>query len=124
MIPDDPSLLGLKIGTVAAGLIGGVASLAFITNLTPRAGFTAVLGGAICAGLLTPAAAAYLTLDGAMENALAFFLGVCGMNFVGGLFKVSETFRNNPVSTFKELLGLLPPRWTGQKPDKSSERED
>lgn len=103
-----PSLLGLKVGTVFAGLVGGVASLAFITNLTPRAGFTAVLGGAICAGVLTPAAASYLALSGAMENALAFFLGVCGMNFVGGFFKVSDSFRARPISTFKELLDLLP----------------
>ncbi len=103
-----PSLLGLKIGTVAAGLVGGVASLAFITNLTPKAGFTAVLGGALCAGFFTPAAASYLSMTGSMENALAFFLGVCGMNLVGGLFKISHSFRTNPVSTFKELLALLP----------------
>lgn len=106
-----PSLLGLKIGTIAAGLIGGVASLAFITNLTPRAGFTAVLGGAICAGIFTPAAASFLAVSGSVENALAFFLGVCGMNFVGGLFKLSERFRNSPVSTFKELIELLPIRF-------------
>lgn len=108
MTPEFPDLLGLKLGTIAAGLIGGVASLAFITNLTPRAGFTAVLGGAICAGLLTPAAAAFLSMSGSMENALAFFLGVCGMNLVGGMFKISEAFKNNPVSTFQEILALLP----------------
>jgi len=102
-----PSLLGLKIGTVFAGLIGGVASLAFITNLTPKAGFMAVIGGAICAGYLTPAAAAYLSMTGSMENALAFFLGVCGMNMVGGIFKVSENFRQNPSNTFKEILAIL-----------------
>lgn len=106
-----PSLLGLKIGTVAAGLIGGVASLAFITNLTPRAGFTAVLGGSICAGVFTPAAASFLSMTGSMENALAFFLGVCGMNFVGGLFKISDSFRDRPIKTFQEVLDLLPIRW-------------
>ena len=94
-----PSLLGLKIGTVFAGLIGGVASLAFITNLTPKAGFAAVIGGAICAGYLTPAAATYLEMSGSMENSLAFFLGVCGMNFVGGLFKLSAAFREQPSQT-------------------------
>ena len=122
MTPDDPSLLGLKIGTVMAGLIGGVASLAFITNLTPRAGFTAVLGGAICAGLLTPAAAAYLAMTGSMENALAFFLGVCGMNFVGGMFKISEGFMNSPVATFKELLSLLPFRWAQQQTEQQTDK--
>ncbi len=106
-----PSLLGLKIGTVLVGLAGGVASLAFITNLTPRAGFTAVLGGSVCAGVFTPAAASFLSMTGSMENALAFFLGVCGMNFVGGLFKLSDSFRDRPISTFKQLLDLLPIRW-------------
>ena len=111
MQEDIPSLLGLKIGTVIAGLIGGVASLAFISNLTPRAGFAAVLGGAICAGLLTPAASSLLNMNGSMENALAFFLGVCGMNLVGGIFQISASFRSTPVSTFKDLLGLI---WPGR----------
>ena len=43
-------LLGLKIGTVIAGLMGGVASLAFISNLTPKAGFAAVLGALYAPG--------------------------------------------------------------------------
>lgn len=102
-----PSLMGLKIGTVLAGLIGGVASLAFITNLTPKAGFAAVLGGSVCAGYLTPAVSSYLSATGPMENALAFFLGVCGMNFVGGLFKVSALFKEQPFATFKDLLAIL-----------------
>jgi len=113
-----PSLLGLKIGTVCAGLLGGVASLAFISNLTPRAGFAAVLGGSICAGFLTPAAASALSMTGAMENALAFFLGVCGMNLVGGLFKLSDAFKDSPVGTFKELLALLPFQLGSKKSDK------
>lgn len=125
MSSELPSLLGLKIGTVVAGLIGGVASLAFITNLTPKAGFTAVLGGSICAGVFTPAAASYLAMSGAMENALAFFLGVCGMNFVGGLFKLSDSFKDRPVTTFKTLLELLPfqisRRDAGKKPSQSED---
>lgn len=107
-------LLGLKIGTVVAGLVGGVASLAFTTHLTPKAGFTAVLGGAICAGVFTPAVATFLSMSGSMESALAFILGVCGMNLVGGLFKVSEAFRNKPVSTFKELIALIPFRFNSR----------
>lgn len=118
MTPELPDLLGLKIGTIAAGLVGGVASLAFITNLTPKAGFTAVLGGTICAGFFTPAVAAFLSVTGSMESALAFILGVCGMNFVGGLFKISEAFRNKPVSTFKELLAFIPFR--GARNDRKS----
>lgn len=119
-----PSLLGLKIGTIFAGLIGGVASLAFITNLTPKAGFTAVLGGSICAGVFTPAAAGFLSIDGSMENALAFFLGVCGMNLVGGLFKLSDSFRNQPISTFKELMALLPFPFGGNSDKKAKLRDD
>ncbi len=110
MQSEIPSLLGLKIGTVVAGLIGGVASLAFITNLTPKAGFTAVIGGAFCAGYVTPALAEYLSVAGPMENALAFFLGVCGMNLVGGIFKLSDRFKQQPEGTFKELWLLLRPK--------------
>jgi hypothetical protein len=31
-----------------------------------------------------------------LENALAFLTGVCGMNGVAGVFKLSEKFKANP----------------------------
>jgi len=107
MSEDFFGLFGLKFGTIIAGTIGGVASLAFITDLTPKAGFTAVIGGAICAGYLTPAAASFLSMTGSMENALAFFLGVCGMNLVGGLFRLSDAFKTRPLSTFQDIVRLI-----------------
>jgi len=95
--------LGLKLATVVAGFIGGVVSLSMIRDLTPLKAFGTVLGGTACAAYLTPIALHYTGLAGGAEHALAFFLGVCGMNGVAGVFKVSERFRAKPIETVMQL---------------------
>ena len=95
--------LGLKLATVVAGFVGGVVSLSMIRDLTVLGAIGTVLGGTACAAYLTPIALHYTGLAGSLEHALAFFLGVCGMNGVAGVFKVSERFRTKPVETVIQL---------------------
>lgn len=95
--------LGLKAGVVIAGLVGGVVSLSLVRDLTPLKAFGTVLGGTACAAYLTPIALEYTGFSGATEHALAFFLGVCGMNGVAGVFKLSQRFREKPGETFQAI---------------------
>jgi hypothetical protein len=95
--------LGLKSGAVVAGFVGGVVSLSMLRDLTPLRAVGTVLGGTACAAYLTPLAIEYSGLSGSSEHALAFFLGVCGMNGVAGVFKISEKFKTNPAETMAEI---------------------
>ena len=55
-------------------------------------------GGGACAAYATPIMAEIVGLQSReMENGLAFVLGVVGMNILGGLFKLSEKWRQKPT---------------------------
>jgi len=98
--------LGIKLAAVVAGLAGGVASLAFLSNFTPKQGFTAIIGGAACAAYITPSIALKFDLVGSTENAVAFLLGVGGMNIIGGIFKLTAGFREKPLETVADIKRL------------------
>jgi hypothetical protein len=90
--------LGLKVSSLVAGLIGGVMTMSMMPQLTWRRALTAVFGGGACAAYATPIAAELLGLASRhMENGLAFVLGVIGMNLLGGVFKLSERWRDRPT---------------------------
>lgn len=95
--------LGLKAGTVVAGFVGGVVSLSMLRDLTPMRAVGTVVGGTACAAYLTPIVLEYTGLSGTSEHALAFFLGVCGMNGVAGVFKISERFKAKPLDTISGI---------------------
>lgn len=95
--------LGLKSGAVVAGFVGGVVSLSMLRDLTPIRAVGTVLGGTACAAYLTPLAIEYSGLSGSSEHALAFFLGVCGMNGVAGVFKISEKFKADPAKAVTDI---------------------
>jgi hypothetical protein len=98
-------VLGVKAGAVVAGFVGGVVSLSLIRNLTPLSAVGTVLGGTACAAYLTPIVLEYTGLNGSMEHALAFLLGIVGMNGVAGVFKISERFKSQPIDTITTLRG-------------------
>lgn len=101
--------LGLEPAIVVAGVVGSVVSLSMIRNLSLTGAMGTILGGTACAAYLTPLVVEYTKLTGASEHALAFFLGVCGMNAVAGLFKVSEKFKADPVGAIGAIRkGELP----------------
>lgn len=90
--------LGVKTSTFVAGLVGGVLALSMMPKLTFRKSVTAVIGGGACAVYATPIVADVVSMtDRSLENGLAFVLGVCGMNVLGGLFKLSERWRDKPT---------------------------
>jgi len=90
---------GLKF----AGLLGALVSLYFLKNLSGIKALIAVLVGTVCATYLTPLFLQFTTVADKAENGVAFLLGVFSMNLVGGIFKVSEKFRDKPIETFKKL---------------------
>lgn len=90
--------LGFKVSSLVAGLVGGVLALSMMPQLTFRKAVAAVLGGGACAAYATPVVAEFLALTSRhIENGLAFVLGVIGMNLLGGLFKLSERWRDKPT---------------------------
>lgn len=90
-------VMGIQVGTVVAGLIGGILSLSMMPKLTFRKAMTAVLGGGACAAYGTPLVVEYLGVASRnLENGLAFVLGVVGMHILGGLFTLSDRWRRNP----------------------------
>lgn len=90
--------LGLKPSTLIAGLIGGIMALSMMPKLTVRKAVAAVVGGVACAAYVTPLVAEWVGLESRnLENGLAFGLGVIGMNVLGGIFKLSERWRDRPT---------------------------
>ena len=92
-------LLGLKAATIVAGLIGSVASLAYMRDLTPGKAILAVIVGTGCAAYVTPLVMGWMRLEGGSgENAAAFIVGIIGMNLVGALYKGGERLRDRGVN--------------------------
>lgn len=72
--------------------------MSMLPQLTFRKALTAVLGGGACAAYATPVAAELAGLTSRhLENGMAFVLGVIGMNILGGIFKLSERWRDRPT---------------------------
>ena len=90
--------LGLKLAVVVAGLVGSIASLAYMRDLTPGKAGLAVIVGTGCAAYVTPLMMGWLSLSGGSgENAAAFIVGVVGMNLVGALVKGGERLKDRGI---------------------------
>lgn len=91
-------LLGLKAATLLAGMIGSIASLAYMRDLTPLRAALAVIIGTGCAAYVTPLMEGWMNLSGSNgENAAAFIVGVVGMNLVGALYKGGEALERRGI---------------------------
>jgi CHASE2 domain-containing sensor protein len=97
-----PAALGLKYATLVAGFAGGVVSLSYVKELTRMQAGVAVLTGTFSAGYLTPWAAQYLDVSAALENSLAFGIGLTAINVVPGIIRMSERFRDDPLWFFRK----------------------
>lgn len=100
-------LLGIKLATLVAGLVGSIASLAYMRDLTPGKAGLAVIVGTGCAAYVTPLVMGWLSLSGGEgENAAAFIVGVVGMNLVGAFYKGGERLRDRGINIApKSALG-------------------
>lgn len=108
----DPSstyagILGVKYATVVAGFAGGVASLIWLKELTKAQMLLAVFTGAASAGYMTPVAIPLLAraigaeATPALENSAAFLVGLCSMNIIPGVMRLSEIFRRDPAGAIR-----------------------
>lgn len=95
--------LDVDIALIAAGFFGGIATLYSTTKVTVKVFLTAVSGGALLAGFLTPFASEILNLSGGIESGVAFLIGVFGMNIIGGMFGLSQKFRKDPIDTVSAI---------------------
>ena len=97
------SWFGVKLAFAVAGFWGGVLSLSFVKNLTPKAGVMAVLTGVGSASYITPVLSQYFGLggNGFYENGVAFVVGLTAMNLIPGVIKLSEMWRHNPLMFIK-----------------------
>jgi uncharacterized membrane protein YeaQ/YmgE (transglycosylase-associated protein family) len=101
------SALEIKVSTTVAGLIGGILALSMMPKLTFRKAVTAVIGGAACAAYATPLAVYFFSIENRnLENALAFVMGVVGMNVLGGIFTLSERWRRAPTLDPEKIKDL------------------
>jgi hypothetical protein len=89
---NDPleNATGIKAIVLAAGFFGGVASLAHIRGLSAGKALIAVLSGTVCAAFLTPVVQHYCAFPPAVENGVAFLLGIVGMSAVGKVLHYFE----------------------------------
>lgn len=100
----DASIFGVKLAYTVAGFWGGVVSLSFIKNLSPKQGVLAVLTGIASAGYGTPIATHYLLTSlptNGMANAIAFVIGLTAMNLIPGIMRLSELWKKDPLSLIK-----------------------
>ena len=75
--------LGIKLSYALAGFFGGVVSLAFIQNLTPRQAYFSVLAGLGTAIYGTPAVVEYFGITQVgYQTGSAFVMGLCAMSIL------------------------------------------
>ena len=96
-------MLGIKFATLIAGAIGGVLSLHYIEDLTTLGRIMAVISGMAMAGYGTPALDSWLNMPNALENIVAFGLGLTTMNIIPGLLRLSAIFRDDPLGFIRRV---------------------
>lgn len=73
---------GIKAQLAVAGIAGALVGMFKYTKKTPLDAFASFLAGVGASVYLTPLVAQQLALSGRIENALAFGIGVAGMNAI------------------------------------------
>lgn len=95
-------IYGVKLTTIAAGLIGAIISVAYLRKITLLKSSLSIFIGFTVAVLLTPLTIHYLDIPSAqsqgIETGVAFILGLLGMNIIGIGFSISEKIRKNEIS--------------------------
>lgn len=111
MSQEIAGIFGVKVASIIAGFAGGVVSLAFLKQLTPLQMVLAVLTGAVTAGYLNPLVAPViskwtsLSLAPELEGTTAFLLGLCAMNIIPGIVRISEIFKKDPMAMITKGKG-------------------
>lgn len=96
--------LGVKHSALLAGFIGSLVALTFLRELT-RLQMLAALGtGLATSTYLTPLAMYYFSVAQAMNDGVAFLLGVVAMNIIPAVIAITESIKNDPLAIIKKFL--------------------
>lgn len=99
--------LGVDLSVAMAGAFGAGASLAYLRNLTARVAICSLLCGLGSSIYLTALVSSWVQKQLSMELdpklAVAFLLGLGGMNLIGGIVTWYQRFRKDPVNAVKEI---------------------
>ena len=99
--------LGIKLPVIIAGFIGSLAALPYLNAKTPLQKLSCLIGGTASAAYLTPLALVIFDEPTqAMHGGLAFVMGIVGMNVIGGIFQISDKFKNEPLNILNRIRGL------------------
>ena len=105
------ALLGFKLAVIVAGFIGGVIQLALNPKLSVFGALLSVFAGAACAGYVTPMVHHIYALPLPVENSVAFFLGLLGMQLTAKVYAFFGTLSLADIWRRKSLEDY-PPRNT------------
>jgi len=86
-------ILGVKYSIVVAGFFGDLFSLAYLRDLTRLQSAAAVATGLIVSTYATPAVIRYAGIPSDLDASVAFAVGLCAMNLIPGLLRISEIWR-------------------------------
>ena len=98
---------GIDPGVATAGVIGAVASLAFIREINGRMSMASVLCGVGVSLYFTLPMMEYLTtqwqFSPSWKHAVALMLGLCGFHILAGVYQIGRKWKDDPLTTLKEL---------------------
>lgn len=98
------AILGFKVAVIVAGFVGGVIQIALNPKLSPFGAVLSVFTGAACAGYVTPLVHHIYALPLPVENSVAFFLGLLGMQLTAKVYSFFGTI------SLAELWSRLGPK--------------
>lgn len=94
--------IGLKASSLVAGFAGSLVRLALWPRVTLWRSVISVLAGTLCAAYLTPLALHYYSAPQHLENAVAFVLGLVGMDISGRLLRWAKRLKLKLSTTEKD----------------------
>lgn len=96
-------MFGVDPGVAMAAAMGAVGLLAFDTRIAARQAVPAILLGMAIGTYGANPVVEYFDRPASWKYIIAVVLGTCGYFLLGGLVKLAERWKTDPVKTAKEL---------------------
>lgn len=84
--------VGIPLMVVVSGFLGSIIGLTRAAKFTPAAALVSIISGVSCAAFITPMIHYWWELDRRLENGIAFFLGLLGLQITGKVYDWFTTF--------------------------------